>query len=555
MNADVPNEERERILVTLEHMEQRLARIEEFLEIGPAEEVVPAVSAAVPPRKREAEEFEFEIGETWFAKAGIGVFAAGIAFALTLPYPSLPAAVPGLLGFALSGLLFLLAHAGRTSFDLISHYLRGAGMALLCCSALRLFVFGHVPVFASDSAIGMLILAAVFALNLSIAVRRASPYLAAIALATGYASTAVFSDAALFLPALLILAACAAAVSVRFRWNGPLMLAAVLSWVRYFIWSINDPLLGHPPRFLDGAPAAPFVLLLSAVVFAAAAVRRSEENETQSFLVAALLNGGGCAVFFLLHTVMAFRSFAAEAHIVSSVVFIALAVVFRVRARSRYATFVYAMLGYSALSTALILASKVPDLFVWLSLESALVVVTAIWFRSRFIVVANFVIYIAVVIGYIATPHVETGISFGFGVVALFSARILNWRQDRLELKTDMMRNAYLACALVILPYALDHLLPAQYVAPSWVGLAIFYYAMNALIRNQKYRWMGHLTLMLTAVYVVVIGTSNLDASWRILSFLVLGAALLTVSIIFTRQIARKRQGASADGMKNDATG
>ena len=47
---------------------------------------------------------------------------------------------------------------------------------------------------------------------------------------------------------------------------------------------------------------------------------------------------------------------------------------------------------------AIIKASGVPELFVWLSLQSLVVVTTAIWFRSRFIVIANFLIYVAIVI-------------------------------------------------------------------------------------------------------------------------------------------------------------
>jgi len=41
------------------------------------------------------------------------------------------------------------------------------------------------------------------------------------------------------------------------------------------------------------------------------------------------------------------------------------------------------------------------DVFVWLSVQSVVVVATAIWFRSRLIVVANFAIFLAIVLGYV----------------------------------------------------------------------------------------------------------------------------------------------------------
>ena len=60
-----------------------------------------------------------------------------------------------------------------------------------------------------------------------------------------------------------------------------------------------------------------------------------------------------------------------------------------------------------------------PEVFVWLSLQSVIVVATAVWFRSRFIVVANFLIYVAIILGYVIVAKTETGISLGFGLYIL----------------------------------------------------------------------------------------------------------------------------------------
>jgi hypothetical protein len=119
----------------------------------------------------------------------------------------------------------------------------------------------------------------------------------------------------------------------------------------------------------------------------------------------------------------------------------------------------------------------------------------------------------------------ETGVSVGFGLVALVSARLLNWQQNRLELKTEFMRNAYLLSAFIVFPYALYHLAAPRLVALTWVALAVGYYALNRIVRNQKYRWMGHATLALTALFLVVAGPAHLEATWRIASFLALGSS------------------------------
>jgi hypothetical protein len=142
---------------------------------------------------------------------------------------------------------------------------------------------------------------------------------------------------------------------------------------------------------------------------------------------------------------------------------------------------------------------------------------------------------VAIVIANVALARHETGICLGFGVVALVTARVLNWQKDRLELQTDAMRNAYLIGAFVLFPYALYHLVAPIYVVPAWIGIALFYYGMNLIIQNRKYRWMGHGTLLLTALYGAVIAFGRLDGAARVLSLLVLGSILVAVSLIFTR--------------------
>jgi uncharacterized membrane protein len=130
-------------------------------------------------------------------------------------------------------------------------------------------------------------------------------------------------------------------------------------------------------------------------------------------------------------------------------------------------------------------------------------------------------------------------VSLSFGIVAIASARILNWQKARLALKTEMMRNAYLACAFFIFPFALYHALPRGYVSISWVGVALFYYAMSILVKSRKYRWMAFLTLLLTIGHVLLVDSVTLEPAYRILSFLVLGAVLFWISLKYAKKRAR----------------
>jgi hypothetical protein len=286
------------------------------------------------------------------------------------------------------------------------------------------------------------------------------------------------------------------------------LTGTVLGPVVYLVWAMGNPVRGGAFHFVAEPRLAPAVFLLSVLALAIGALLRgNHEHDTMLDGVAAALNSALGYGVFLVHTAAVHPADFVVAHGLASVVFLGLAVAFWGRNRSYAATFFYAMTGYAAFSMAIIKASAMPNVFVWLSLQSVVVVATAVWFRSRFIIVANFLIYLAVVLGYVVLKERETGISIGFGIVALVTARILNWQQDRLELKTEVMRNAYLFSAFVIFPYALYHLVPGAYTALAWVGLALAYYALNLIVLSPKYRWMGHATLLLTALYLVTVGT------------------------------------------------
>ncbi len=533
----------------LDRFEARLSRIETHLGLTgvPAGETftsaAPATELFSPPpaTQQTADELEIEIGQTWFARVGILVLALGGGFMLTLPYASLPAMAPSLAGLAAAGALLFIAYQWEHSFELVASYLRGAGMALLYCATLRLFFFGARPAVSIESPVAPALLLLVVAINVVIAHRRNSPWLTGLALITGCSSALAVGSAWWVLASLASLAALATITSVLRRWPGIALAGIPLIFGTYALWAVGNPVRGGAFHFVSGPSFAPAFLLLYALVFGLLPLFRPAGKAEDP---AAIVGGLATCVLgyglFLVHTAATYQAIFAVSHIAASAVFLGLAVIFWLRRRSHVSTFFYAMTGYAALSMTIIKLAASPDVFVWLSLQSAIVVTTAIWFRSRSIVVANFLIYVAIVLTYLVVKDRETGISLGFGIVALLSARILNWQKHRLELKTELMRNAYLLSAFFVFPYALSHLVPAKFAGLAWIGMASVYYVLNFVVRNQKYRWMGHGTLLLTAFYLVVAGGRQLDPAWRVATFLVLGVALLVVSLTFTR--LRKRE-------------
>jgi uncharacterized membrane protein len=238
---------------------------------------------------------------------------------------------------------------------------------------------------------------------------------------------------------------------------------------------------------------------------------------------------------YLVITLTRMREFLFMAHLGASAIFLGSSVLFWIRERSKYSTFFYSLLGYTALSVAILYYFRMPDSLVWLCWQSLLVISTALWFRSKIIVVANFIIFLMIFMGYLGFARDIGLASLSFGMVGLLSARIMNWQRSRLELKTELMRNLYLISAFFTIPYALYFNVPKGYIALSWMAVAIIYYLMSVVLRNKKYRWMALSTILLTVIYILIIGIAQLDPVYRIISFIIIGVVLLTTSIIYTR--------------------
>ena len=544
---------------TLHLLERRLARVEAHLALAPLEPVAApqptgmdaGVEPAPPGTAPAEEDLEFVVGQNWLASVGVLALTCGVGFALLLPLAGLPPFAPSAAGFVVAALLWLLAHRWRSSFELVAGYFRGAGMGLLYFATLRLFFFGATHVLDINSATGPALLAGVVLVNLVVALRQHSAWLLGLALCTGLVTVVAVGAPYIVFVGIALLFALAAYAVVRHDWPWLLLFVIPAGYLAHLLWMLNRPWSGRSLEIVAQPAAGVCVVLVYVLIVALGSfLRRDRAEEDPPTIIAVLLNCGAGYGLFILATMGAAPAVFGVAHLAASAVFLGLALAFWRHETSQISTFFYAMTGYLALSVALGRLIPVPSLFIWLSAQSLLVVATALWFRSKLIVVGNFFIFAAIVVAYMAVATRETGISIGFGVVALLTARVLRWQQERLDLKTELMRNAYLGSAFLVFPYSLYHLVPRAFVTVAWVGVAVAYYLMNLIVQSPKYRWMGHLTLLFTALYVIVIGIFQLSAAYRIGSFLVLGSVLLVVSLIFTRGRERKRRAAAA---RNDA--
>jgi len=536
MDSSSENSALNEILIHLRSIDNRVSKLEKKLDMQQNVAVPDTIDKPLEQVKvdESKDELEERIAQFWLPRVGIVVLIIGFAFLLTLPHKDLPVFLPGIIGYFLAAALFGLAKFWRNTYSHISGYLITGSFVLLYLTTMRLYFFGFEKTIESFPVI-LFLLIIITGVTLFTSYRRNSANLASLGIFLGFA-TAVLSDSSYFIfLSITFLSLTTVFFKLKYNWNAFLFYGMFLAFLTHLIWFINNPIMGHVVKTVDTPAINLYFILLYIIIFSSVnLLEKVNEDEDLVSASIAMINSALGYGLFLLVTLLTTQT--SIHHFSASVVFLAIAITLWINRENKYTTFFYAMFGYTALSIAIILHFDRPDYFTWLCWQSLFVVSTALWFRSKFIIVANFAIYIIIFLTYLVLDGSSAGINLSFGVVALFSARILHWKKDKLELQTEMMRNSYLLSALFIIPYSLYEIFPGGYVTLSWIAVAIIYYILSVLLNNKKYRWMALATYFLTVIYVFILGITSAETVFKIISFLVLGATLIAFSLIYAKR-------------------
>lgn len=535
MNSDVSNSLIEELINTVNRIERRLTEVESALNLEREKPEPETVTETAHKKDEEDDSLELAIGEFWFAKIGILAFLFGMFFLITQPLDSLPPLLPAVIGFILSLALIFIPEIFLKSFKYISGFLIGGGTSLLYLTTLRLHFFGAEPIVTSRFFLIILLLV-VSALTTGIAIKRKSIYLIALAELL-FMMTALITE----VPWLIFIMLMAISISVvqfslKFKSSYLLVFGIIFTCLTHCLWFVNNPLLGHSFQVVMGFQYNLIFLLSYLLIYGIGSLmlikdKKQELDELFITIMNASLGYGS----FLLISILSEMKNLGVVHLSAFVILILLAILFWTQERSRFGSFIYAMFAYAALSAAIIASYREPAFYILLCWQSIVVISTALWFRSKFIIVANVFIFAGILLSYLINVKVIgiEGVSFGFA--ALISARILNWQKTRLELTTNYIRLAYLIMAFFILPYVLYQVLPSSFVGLSWAGLALLYYLMSRLLENKKYRMMAVSTLILTSLYLAAFGITSSDITYKIISFLAVSIILLIISVMYTK--------------------
>ena len=213
------------------------------------------------------------------------------------------------------------------------------------------------------------------------------------------------------------------------------------------------------------------------------------------------------------------------------------AIVLNYKIASRFDSFLYVNFGFMALSIAVYGYSDLPGSYLFLAWQSMVVLAIAIWFRSNLIVLMNTLLYTVILLAYLITSKSIDSYNISFTLIAIASARILNWKQNRLELKTASIRNFYLVITFFVMLFTLNQAVAVDYITISWGLAAVAYMIMSAILRNVKYRWLAFLTLLAAVIHLFIFDISKMGVGYRILAFIFVGITILGVSFYYTKKL------------------
>ena len=217
-------------------------------------------------------------------------------------------------------------------------------------------------------------------------------------------------------------------------------------------------------------------------------------------------------------------------------------VILQARTHWKVTASLYALYSFVALSVTIYGIYDFPKSFALLAIQSLLVVSMALLFKSRVIVIMNTAMFIMILIAYLSTSASLNGTNITFALTPMVTARVLKWQRDRLNIKTELLRNINLVVGFIMVLYALFRLMPANYVTLSWTAAAVAYFLLSLVLKNIKYRYLALATMVATAIYLFIVDLARVEIIYRVAAFLFLAVISILLSLYYTRGRSKKTE-------------
>lgn len=488
-------------------------------------------------RPNPTESMESRIGEYGMAWLGNIVLLFGILFLTQFLRIKEQELLSLTLGITLVGAIYLAGYFTRSSFPYLSRLFGYNGHILLFMIAMQVYLLPGNRLI-DNALVGEGIVIAVIAAMLYMTWKRSSQVLAVITWLMAVVTAIASNQTHLMLTLMVAVAWSALYFTYRYRWWTSLIISIVMVYFTFLIWILGDPFITHNAGVIASHQFSYLYLFACAMAYTFLTVLPHPERMKEGFVNAAiLLNGLGFSTILVISVLAFFPNDYFLLFGVISACCMGFAVWLQSRGNWEKITALYAIYGFIALSICIAGAFHFPRAFMLLALQSLLVVSVALWFRSRFMVVMNTFLVIGLLITYLALPGNGHTINFTFAMVALVTARVLNWKKKRLEIRTELIRNIYLIAGASMLLYSLHEVVPAHFISLSWVLSAVVFFMLSLLLHNIKYRWLAIGTMIVTVFYVFIVDLKSISLGYRIVALMLISVISLGISVFYSRRL------------------
>ncbi len=483
---------------------------------------------------------ETKFGESGLAWLGNFVLFFGIAFLVQYIQNIGYHIASSIFGYISVIVIFALSYFLSKTYNKIASIFSLNAYLLLFYVTLRLHFYTLDPILASKI-IAVSLLTIVSSIQIIISVRKKSALWAGIALFL-LSITAVVSNTTHFMLIISVVIAVISTVFLfRFLWIRLFYESIILSYLINFLWLLNNPVIGNKIQLITNHNFGYIYLFLVAAIYSLGALLQKSDSTFKNRIITSLvLNGVGFSFLLLLFGITFFKNNFVMMVGMVSIYCIAYSVLLQLKSEWKITASLFALYGFITLSTAAYGLFQFPHVYFVLAIQSLLVVSMAIWFRSRFIVIINTLLFISLLIFYLSTSSLLNGVNISFSIVALATARILNWKKDRLTIKTDIYRNIYMVLGFVMILITLAHIMPVRFITLSWTCAAVVYFGLSMITKNAKYRYMALGTLLAAAVYLFLIDLATIELVFRIIALMFFATISIGISIYYSKKSKNK---------------
>jgi hypothetical protein len=534
----------------LDHLKQRIADLEERMtrmEEDAAASVYNSTgifryqqsTGKEPGPKMDApqdDSMESRIGEYGMAWLGNIVLLFGILFLSQYLQNNNQEIISLVFGFVSVALVYLMGHLTGKSLPYMSRLFNYNGHLLLYIQAMRICLFPGSQII-ENSFLGHAVVLVILISLIYLAYRNSSQLLAILVWLMVVITAIADGSTHFMLPLMVGITGSAIFFVIRKAWWTGLMVAIFLSYLIYLMWITGNPVMSKSFEFISSPQMGHIYLFACALAYSLIALLPASDRVVQNQLNSAIvLNGLGFSFVFTLTVLALFTETYFQYFGLIAAFCIAYSVWLKLRGTWKSIAALYAIYSFVALSITIAGIYHFPLAFLLLSIQSLLVVIVALWFRSRFMVVMNTILFVGLLIAYFVTGESLHGINFSFALVALGTARILNWRKQRLEIRTELIRNIFLFTGAFMVLFSLHEAVPSNFVTLSWALSAMVFFILSVAIRNMKYRWLAILTMVVTVFYLFIVDLSNISLGYRIVALMFIAAISLGISIFYSRR-------------------